>query len=490
MKLKFKLLATASFFLLSGCVNTNNLAMQNVLNIAQNNNTQPTVINSSYNQNNNLNNSSSPFTLGIYIDNPILNVEIDTVLAEELATVIKMNNLIVNNMPISIEDKWPELLKDYQDYSKNKEMKKFENEKKEYDEYLISLLKNDYSFYKYYDPDNIRKQIKSLAGLALIAHPSAMKKIVVLKIIQKYGLNIEHLKNVISYKPLGCGVPYYNPKFASMFKPVKKSLCEEIDKKLSKQCEFFSKSLEDIIYKYEDKFYSLKVGANCLKAVEGKTYPSFRTAFYSLMADDLRNKIKQMDDELRNVHIKIAHLKSDIKIAEAKKENENKILVLKKSLKKLEKEKDNIESIRDKLYEEAKNRIIVDKEKVKLALKLKILVDYIKSNLVNVGVGTTVLSINTFLDVKELLNLGPKADNAIELTVLVYMADNKLLDKNEAVNIAKKRLALLLKRAALLPKNVFIIVYGIGAQISMLSDYTDYLDAVINAGKKAKIIKE
>lgn len=446
-------------------------------------------------------------TLEYYIDNPILNVEIDLILAEELATMLKMNNLVIDRMPISINDKWPELLRDYQkglntkddkakedkDSSDNKKSsidKKLQKAKDAYDLYLDSLLKRDYSFYKIYDPVALKKQMKSVAGIALITSPSAIKKLILLSIVEAYGKNMEHLKNVISYKPLGCGKKYYNPKFSYMFRKLSHRTCRRIERRLHRRCSFFSKPIEDILYKYEDGFYNLKVGARCFKAVEGRSYPSFRAAFYRLLPNNIRNSIKSIDEKLKYLNIKIIRLKGRLKVAKnAKKKDENKIALLEKKEEKLEKRRDNLKDQREKLFKEAKNRIVVDKNKIKLALKLKTISDYIHGNLTSVGIGTTILGVNTFFDVKDIIKLGANAQKALMMTGAIYMADNKAKNFDEATKMAKKRLKLLLKRTIKLPQNAVAIVYGISTQLSMMSDYRDYIEAVIEAGKKAKYIK-
>ena len=423
--------------------------------------------------------------LAIYIDNPILNVETDLVLAEELASVLKFNNLLLDRMPVSTKDIWPELLIDYQKSHKNISKKLIE----QYNNCLLHELTYDYSFYKYYNPIDLRKQITSLAGLALIAHPSAVKKIAMLKVIESYGKRIEHTKNVISYKPMQCNCNYFNPKFKKYFKPISKRVCRKIDMKLAKKCEFFSKPLEDVYYKYEDQFLNLKVGAKCFKAVEGKSYPSFRAAFYALLPDEYRDSLKELDNKFLKISEDIAKLESEIKILkkESKKmENKNKLAVLEKKLDKLKKEKENIEAQRDKNFDKAMKEIEVDKNKIALAKKLKDITDYIYNSLTSVGIGTTVLSLSTLMDVRELMSLGVNARSAVLMTAVIYMHDNKAKTTKEAIKMAEKRLKLLLKRSVDLPKNAITIVYGIMAQKSFLSNYSDYIKAYVKLGEKLK----
>jgi len=417
--------------------------------------------------------------LGIYINNPILNVETDVVLAEELATVLKFNNLILDRMPVSTSDVWPELLNDYQQSHKNIAKNLIE----QYDNCLLRELTQDYSFYRFYNPIALRKQITSLAGIFLLTNPSAMKKVAMLKVIESYGKRIEHTKNVVSYKPFQCSCKYFNPEFDKYLKPVSSKLCKKIDAEMAKKCEFFSKPLEDVYYKYESNFLNLKVGAKCFKVVEGKSYPSFREAFYSLLPDNYKDTIKEIDYKFLDVSQEIAKLEAEIKVEKEKNKN---VTVLEKKLDKLKKEKENIESQRDKIFDKAMKEIEVNKNKIALAKKLKNISDYINSSLTNVGIGTTVLSVSTLMDVRELLNLGNKTQEAVLMTAAIYLHDNKAKTQKEAVEIAEKRLKLLLKRAVNLPKNAITIVYGIGAQKSFLSKYSDYIESYLKLGEKLK----
>ncbi len=417
--------------------------------------------------------------LAVYVDNPILNVETDLVLAEELATVLKFNNLLLDRMPVSTQDLWPELLYDYDQKHPNIPKEAI----RKYDDCLLKELIYDYSFYRYYDPIELRKQIKSVAGLAILANPSAIKKIAMLKVIENYGKKIEHTKNVISYKPFTCNCQYFNPKFKDYLKPVPKRVCLEIDKKMANKCEFFSKPLEEIFYKYEDSFLNLKVGASCFKPVEGKAYPSFRVAFYELLPNKYKTMIKKADEDFLNISEKIASLEAEIKL---KKEKKQDVSALEKKLDSLKKEEENIKARREKLFSKALKEIEVSKDKVKLAMKLKKISDYINHSLGSVGIGTTVLTVSTIFDVKELLNLGANSKSAIMMTAVVYLHDNKAKNEKEAIKMAEERLKLLLKRAASLPKNALTIAYGIGAQKSFISDYADYIDAYVKLASKLK----
>jgi len=459
----------------TGCVNQ----MMSSAIIPQTQNTQSSI--NKNKSNNFFSVNPNQLRLEYFTENPILNIEMDLIFAEELATTLKLNSLILDRMPISTQDKWPELLDDFSKNDKNFSKEAVDK----YDQYLTSLLKKDYSFYRIYDPDTLKKSMKNIGGLALMVNPSAMKKIVILTIIGKYGKHLEHTKNVISYKPLGCGVAYYNPKFKDMFKPVKRSVCKKIDREVGKKCPFFTLPMEEILLKYSKNFYDLKVGAKCFRAVEGKTYHSIKDAFYSLLPNKYKKDIKNKDVELTILDNKILKLKEKIKLEENKeKKDEKQITLLNKKLKELETKKENIEKLRKKLFEKATKEIVVDKNKILLAKKIKTVFDYINSNLTGIGIGTVVLSINTLNDVKDIISLGANSMNTIQMTAAIYLIDNPGKTQQEALNFAKKRLTLLLKRVKDLPANAAAIIYGIASQKAIISDYIDYVDAYLKLYEK------
>ena len=80
--------------------------------------------------------------------NPAMELEMDLVFLDEIAAMTKLNQLLLERMPVSIEDPWPELLNQYSEDPPEKE----EKAKEKYDECLLELLKTDFYFFKFYNP--------------------------------------------------------------------------------------------------------------------------------------------------------------------------------------------------------------------------------------------------------------------------------------------------------------------------------------------------
>jgi hypothetical protein len=68
---------------------------------------------------------------------------------------------------------------------------------------------------------------------------------------------------------------------------------------------------------------------------------------------------------------------------------------------------------------------------------------------------------------------------------MIYIESGAITDRKKALDLTKKRLKFLLKRTVMLPKNAAEVVAGIVTQKMIMSDYEDYIDAIIEAGKKA-----
>ena len=78
--------------------------------------------------------------------NPVMEIEMDMVFLDELAAITKLNQIILDRMPISLDDPWPVLLNDYLKTPPGRE----QAARKVYDNCLTESLGEDFSFYKTY----------------------------------------------------------------------------------------------------------------------------------------------------------------------------------------------------------------------------------------------------------------------------------------------------------------------------------------------------
>lgn len=71
--------------------------------------------------------------------NPLIEAEIDITLANEIAAIVKMNQVMLERMPVSYEDNWPEILNSY--YRTSYLTEKEKRNKTKYNDCLKRLLK-------------------------------------------------------------------------------------------------------------------------------------------------------------------------------------------------------------------------------------------------------------------------------------------------------------------------------------------------------------
>lgn len=471
-----------------------------------------------------------------FLDNPIMSFELSGLLAEQLATIVKINHLIMDRMPISIEDKWPELLRDWQLglSSSNKDDKKEDSEDKpeasqatlkqaqafdkatepvytcdeavsEYKNQLDSHLKINFSFFNMFNTGELISGLKEGGGIgSIFSSPvEAMKKMALLKVSEEYGYSLLHARNVLSREPLGCKVKYPNAEFLDMHAQ-KTTDC----KPLPKECEFFTMPLEEAIlaYKNINSFIDTTVDTKCLRTVEGRVYESFSKAFYELLPSNSRSALEKVDNDYEQIDQKLKALlfekesltallelknsdnetqKAEINFAEA----EAKLEVVKKEIDVTENKKSEIVKLREKLYKDAIKEIEVDPEKIKLAYKLKNITDYLDNSLAKVSATAVVLTASVIWDVKNLFKLTFSPFEAIAKTsfVLSYSSDSNLIPEQTS-ELVKTRLTKLLSRAGSLPVNIAAIAYGIKSQLSFLSPYRDYINAMVDLGVKKNLI--
>ena len=88
--------------------------------------------------------------------NPAMELEMDLVFLDEIAAMTKLNQLLLERMPVSMEDPWPEMLNQYsQETPKNEEAAR-----EKYDECLLKLLKDDFYFFRFYNPALVAKKLE------------------------------------------------------------------------------------------------------------------------------------------------------------------------------------------------------------------------------------------------------------------------------------------------------------------------------------------
>ncbi len=416
--------------------------------------------------------------------NPIMEVEMDLFFMDLVAAQVKMNELLLERMPISLDDQWPELLNHYSAGSVRDEKEKAA--KKAYDACLERALKEDFSFYRFFDfsiyLDSIFRMgsAEDLMGCAVVAARGKLA-IEASKIL---GRRYEHAKWALSAKPFGCKCAYYSTKFKSL-----RPGARECGFQASTECDFFNRPTEEILHSHLfgggiSSWVELKVPSQCFRVVTGEHLGgakkgggggTFDNVFYTLLPSGIRADLQRVDEELFMTvgDLKAVEVKLDTKgLPPAEK------AALDRRKAALEKEKKNKEGIQDRLYKEALKTIEVDAGKVAVAKKLLNIASYIDDTFSEVNTAMVALTVKIIDDVV-LFGEMSAVDIAQRTAFLATHGIVKGVDM-------QKRLVLLGKRAISLPVT-WAATWGYAiAQKVKVARYREYLEAVVKMEEKLK----
>ncbi len=411
--------------------------------------------------------------------NPLIEAEIDLTLVDELSAMIKINEMLLDRLPVSPEDPWPELLNNYQEAKLNKKEKK---QKEKYNDCLRRLLKKDFSFYDLYDANAYAVSILS-TGNFLASAMGALGSRLFIKGCENLGIEFEHAKTVISYVPFCCECKYFKSSYCDLSPG--NSLCRRIRSYPEyRKCGFFNKPVEDMLTKYLfgaggiKRWADLPIDLSCFRAVKGEQWGTFKDVFYSILSPSVRMQIERVDSELMVV-------KSDYESVKARLKDKNLSRAEKAALKKkkqmLYREVKNKEAIQKKLYKEALSTLYVTPENVEKARKLKEIADYINRNFAETMLVMTNLTIKIINDVDTI----PRMNIARAFITYPFLVKKGVFKKRNR-QYYQKRFSNIVKKLVTLPVTYFEIFGYAVAQKYQVSKYKGYLDAMINMGKKLK----
>ena len=406
--------------------------------------------------------------------NPVMELEMDLVFLDEIAAFTKLNQIILERVPISLDDPWPELLNHYSETPSGKEKKARER----YDACLETLLKEDFYFFRTYNTAMYFNMMGTGSATAMLAKAIVTARdLLVIEAAQEMGIRFEHAKWVLSYYPFGCKCDYYSRRFASL-RPGSKE-CRKIRKK--KKCPFFSVSTEQMLYRYlfseggMKSWEDLKISIDCLHIVEGERLGTFKDVFYTLLPDHLQSRIKSVDNEVNEIVSELAAIQARLK-EEGLKGTE--VRALEKRKDGLQKQILNKSGIQSKLYEQAISTLEVTPEKVKKAKKLLHITRFIDYNFSQISAAMSALTIKLTDDMLAFSGFGQSQITNSMITLGTQGV------ASETTASARKRGELLGKRFLSLPVNyVQIWSYAI-SQKSKVNTFMNYLEALEEMGEK------
>lgn len=403
--------------------------------------------------------------------NPVMELEMDLVFLDEIAAYTKLNQMILERVPISMDDPWPELLNHYT------ECQEFEEKAKaRYDDCLTELLREDFFYYRTYDTALYFNLLGTGGAKALLARAIiSARDLLIIEGAKELGRRYEHAKWVVSYYPFGCKCCYFSPQFGL----IRPASIECLRVKPLMGCPFFVDPTEMVLYDYLfgeggfDSWVELQINPECFRVIEGERLGTFEEVYYTLLPDHIRDRIKRVDEE---VHM----MEADLEAVKARQKEKNlsseEVDRLEKEEDLLEKQLENKRAAQKKLYDTARTTLEPTPEKVRKAKKLLQVANFIEKGFSDISTAMTTLTIKITDDLLALSEFGPQQINSS----MVYLVTQGVASGS----MAAKRAELLGKRVISLPVNYAQVWGYAAAQKYRVSKYRDYLEALVKMGKK------
>jgi len=414
----------------------------------------------------------------------LMSLETDLLIFNEAAALLKLNQLMLERLPISDEDDWPELLTKYRDESGiNKSVLDA------YNQMLDKELKREFYFYNFLLENAARGLLNMFSG-GLRTISGAVRTLQT-GVIIGMGRKLEHAKWIIYYKPPVCENDYFAKLFnlPSDLATKEKQFCNI--KKNYPGCDIFEKSWEQVLteYWYKSKNHSikdwlnLKVSMECLRPVKGKIYTTskgtvgtFEDLFFTLLPDKYKSQIKEVEEELAQKLKEKGNLEAELK----REKDENKKAAIKKQLDELDKEIERLKGARAKLYRQAQRELQLTKERYELAKKLYHVADYVADTDNKIFALVTVTVAKFVLDSARAISYAPQlAAVAVATAVTPAPSGGQLTPQ-----MVKQRLKYLVTNVITSPATIISIYGSLMAQKNLIEQRRDYLKALIEVGKK------
>ena len=408
--------------------------------------------------------------------NPVMELEMDLVFLDELAALTKLNQIILERVPISLEDPWPSLLNDYSAKPREGEVPRYEA----YKDCLTRLLKKDFMFYSIYNPTAYFNVLtgSSTGVQALLAQGLiAARNKLIMSGAEEMGRKFEHGKWVISYYPFSCKCPFYSQRFEHL--AANSAQCRQIRDR--NECSFFSRPTEEMLYEYLlqkgglDAWEDLKIEPDCLRVVAGETIGSFKTVYYTLFPDHIRDEAAKVDADLEATETELKSIQARLKEKDLPSAEENR---LEKEEEALEAAVEELITVQKKLYETALSTLEPTSEKIIKAKKLLGITQFISEGFDEISTAMFALTVKMTDDMIVFSRLGSVQFNNDSVS---------LTNKGVASQpMPPERARLMTQRLANLPVNYASILGYAMSQKSLVSEYSGYLEAVAAMEEKLK----
>ena len=397
----------------------------------------------------------------------LMSVEADLMIFNEAAYILKLNQLVLERLPVTLEDKWPEYL------AKMPDNDKYESE-------LLSILSKDFPFYKRINDYRIQTILHAASGKA-----EWIKSAINLfqsGIIDYVGKRLENEKLIVFYKYPACEVGSWKTVYSE--KGVNLTEACSISKP---DCDKYRINAEKLVVESAlkngiENWLELKIEDKCLRPVYGywvrtttfskeevSAHPSsFKNAFLEVLPRAYVKEWKENFEKYEMLKSQYDRKKAEKKrLEEEIKQNPSKaselnqqLAAIDKELKELEGELKGAEAAVDKVMNEALQSVELDERKLQLAKKLYLIAKYVDDTLNKEVVLVTATLPKFFYD----------AFLFIKTVSSGNLAGLTPQDVAKAKDLAKNIMAFL--------PNIIGIYSGISTQKAIVDKYYNYLKAV------------
>ena len=441
------------------------------------------------------------------VANPLQDIELDLVFSDIVSSMLRVNDLMLERIPLSADDEWPARLGLPGD--------------KAYKEWLEGKLSDDFTFFLYYGDMSLADlSIKGLIRRPLIEGAQAI------------GVGFEHQMRVISYIPYGCDGPLPEGE-----KAPEKAYCESV-KAPSCDCGFFSGHLETQLSRHMTandvrQWMETPVDGRCMvrsKAVTCEPYDNFNAAFRSLLPRYLLGDVTKAEERINDATDKLRDLFSQ-KAAEekdwtdglkaradakrkaseerakleaggqataqltdeekaaaeqeekaheaAKAAHDKKVQALRESISKQSEAVDREVEVYAKLMESALASPEGVSDNIRLAQVLLAVADSVDANLDKATYGASAMLTKLVVDVVDMAQNGVDPSVVAQAMASEVICCGKVKTAEEALEMGMERVELDLRRVALLLPNMAVLYGEIIRQNSLLGPKVEYLEKLI-----------
>ncbi|MBF0621564.1 MAG: hypothetical protein HQL54_06515 [Magnetococcales bacterium] len=414
--------------------------------------------------------------------NSLKGVEMDFTFVDQVTSMLRVNELMLTRMEISSDAEWP--LAVMRPEGEGADIAA-------YDSWLEQKLKEDFSYFEYYGELSGMEMLGAIGSMGQMFNTA--KDRILTEAIKSVGMDLEHQRQVLDYRPDGCVSPAYGGAQSAS-----ESVCAAVEKEnnRTKLCGFFNAPLEDQLFEFLSGDHSAAdwldtpVDDLCLRpvtALSGSIHKNVNAAFISLLPEHLSEEIQAVESNITEMTEQKSDLEAQIKQAEASEENSisaDEITALKQQVTDLEEQIKAGQATYAKLFEEAMGAVEGTDANVVLARQVRRVIGAVDGNLSIASTGAVAVMAKMVIDMKDLARAGLDPLGTAAVMAGEAAGKNEALTAEELQQKMQERVERLIKRSISFLPNALGILNRIMVQRDLVSSKVEYLDKLIKIGEK------